>query len=241
MVAKKKKLESRFRSLHKNIMVDLELKKVSVGDLLHSLRFLPSGLRQEYMKPINVMFEDLRREKEVSEIFLYLNPLVSFLDYGLTEYLIDEFGSNTLKKKMNDYSGDVVQFMKETTVKEMLGYWPDTQEIPPNYTMLKVKINEDPKTYTLYDVDQLRKQYCCGKMVDLFCKTNGLKMSNSFIVECLVPSGLVPQWDEYARQLDSSSMVQLPLRRKSQSISDELSNSPLCSGVALVVCVLYTD
>ena len=193
------KLDSRFRSLHRKIESRLELKKVTVKKLIRSLSVLPYAIEQEYKQTITEKLQDLRKEEEVSDIFcFYINPLVSFMDYGLTKHIIDQFGSNTLKKEMNDYSEDVVQFMKKTTVKQLMDYWPGPQEIPQNYTRLMVTINEDPKTYTLYEVDQLRKLYCSElKMSTLTFKTIGLKMSNSFIVEWLVPSALVP-----AKQLD---------------------------------------
>ena len=198
------KLDSRFRSLHGKIESGLELKKVTVKKLIRSLSVLPYDIEQEYKQTITEKLQDLRKEEEVSDIFcFYINPLVSFMDYGLTKHIIDQFGSNTLKKEMNEYSKDVVQFMKKTTVKQLMDYWPGQQEIHPNYTMLKVTINKDSKTYTLYDVDQLRRLYCSElKMSTLTFKTIGLKMSNSFIVEWLVPSALVPQLVESARQID---------------------------------------
>ena len=203
MVTRTNELDSRFRLLHRKIESELELKKVTVRKLLRSLSILPYYIEQEYKQTITEKLQDLRKEEDVSDIFcFYINPLVSFMDYGLTKHIIDQFGSNTLKKEMNDYSEDVVRFMKKTTVTKMMDHWPGPQDIHPNYTMLMVTINEDPKTYTLYDVDKLRKQYCGQlKMSTLTFKTIGLKMSNSFIVEWLVPSALVPQLVECATQL----------------------------------------
>ena len=204
MATRIKELESRFRSLHRKIESELESKKVTVKKLIRSLTLLPYHLEGEYGKTFLDKHPDLRKEEEVSDIFcFYLNYLVSFMDYGLTKYIIDEFGSNTLKKEMNEYSKDVVQFMKKTTVQKMMDHWPGQQEIHPNYTRLMVTINENPKTYTLYEVDQLRRRYCSElKMSTLTFKTIGLKMSNSFIVEWLVPSALVLKLMESAKQLD---------------------------------------
>ena len=183
---------------------ELELKKVTVRKLIRSLSLLPYDIEQEYKQTITEKLPDLHKEEEVSDIFcLYINPLVSFMDYGLTKHIIDQYGSNTLKKEMNDYSEDVVQFMKKATVKEMMNHWPGTQKIPPNYSVLMVTINENPKMYTLYDVDKLRKLYCSElKMSTLTFKTIRLKMSNSFIVEWLVPSALVPHLVESAKQVN---------------------------------------
>ena len=203
MVTRVNALEQQFRILHGRLESELEVKKVTVQNLINSLTFLPSELRQEYEETILNKLPDLCREEEVSDLFLYLNPLVSFLDYGLTEYIINTFGSQNLKKKMKEYSEDVVEFMKKTTVKTLMDYWSGPQKIPQNYSILKAKVDKDTNTYTLYEVDQLRKCFCREVKLDaLVVKTVGLKMANSFIIEWLVPSVLVSSLLESARQLD---------------------------------------
>ena len=185
-------------------MSELGSGTISVQELLNSLTLLPFELLQEYDEKIVKKLPDLLGEKEVSYIFIHLNPLVSFLDYGLIKYIIDQFGSDLLKKKMDEYHKDVIVFMKNTTVKQLMDHWSGPQKVSQNYYVLKAKINKDPKTYTLYELDQLRKQYCSElKMATLYFKIIGLKMANSFIVEWLVPSALVPQLVASSRKLDS--------------------------------------
>ena len=91
----------------------------------------------------------------MSDLFYHLSPLVDFLCYGLLEYVINEFGSETLKKHVMSYSDDVLVFMKKTTIKQLMNIWPGQQEIPPNFSTLKANIDEDPSTYTLYKLEQL--------------------------------------------------------------------------------------
>ena len=195
-------LDGQFRHLHERILAELEDKKVSLSKLIHSLTLLPPELTLEYKKAIDNKLLDLRREAVVDDFFYHLNPLINFLSYGLLKHIIDQFGSNTLKIMMNDYSKDVIQFMKKTTVKQLMDHWPGQHEIPPNFSKLRAKIDEDPTTYTLYQLDQLRKRYCCElKLTDLVFVIIGLETTNSFIVEWLVPSALVPQLVESAKQL----------------------------------------
>ena len=59
------------------------------------------------------MFPVLRRESTINDLFYHLSPLVDFLTYGLLKYVIDEFGSNTLKKKIVSYSDDILTFVKK--------------------------------------------------------------------------------------------------------------------------------
>ena len=202
-------LERQFRQIHENLLTELEDKNVCIKKLLRSLTLLPTEIRVDYMKAITEKFPDLRRESTISDLFYHLSPLVDFLSYGLLKYIIDEFGSNTLKKKMVSYSDDVLVFMKKTTVKQLMSVWPGQQEIPPTFSKLRAKIDENPSTYTLYDLDQLRKRFCSGvKLSDIVLVLIGLETSNSFIAEWLIPSALIPRLMESARMLDYGFYLQ---------------------------------
>ena len=196
-------LERQFRQLHDNLLTELEDKKVSLSKLLRSLTLLPTEIRIEYKAAITEMFPVLRRESTISDLFYHLSPLVDFLSYGLLKYIIHEFGSNCLKKMMVSYSDDILAFVKKTTVKQLMNVWPGQQEVPPNFSKLQARINEDPSKYTLYELDQLRKRFCSEiKLTDIVLVLIGLEASNSFIAEWLIPSTLVPQLIDSIRELN---------------------------------------
>ena len=242
-------LECQFRVLHGRILSELEENATKVSDILQSVTLLPTRISQEYKPAISEILPDLRRETTISDIFYHLNPLVNFLGYGLLEYIIHKFGSNTLKKMTNDYGEHVVAFMKTTTVKYLIDHWPGRQDIPPNYSKLKAKIDEDPTTYTLYRLDQLRRRYCCElKLTDIVCVIIGVEMANSFIVEWLFPSALVPQLMESARKLDSGfylreRMLKVVIGEKQifPFLQDSESQMPsLQDTAAMVTVILYS-
>ena len=196
-------LDCRFRSLHGKILSELESKKVPIRRLITSLTLLPIELRLEYSKTISEKLSDLRGEKEACDLFYHLNPLVNFLDYHLIKFIIDQFGSNSLKCMIKSYSDDVLAFMKKTTVKQLMDHWPGQQEIPPNFSKLKAKIDEDPTTYTLYQLDQLRRHLCSGiKLTEVVLVIIGLEKAKSFFAVWLIPSALVPKLMKSARKLD---------------------------------------
>ena len=196
-------LERLFSVLHEGILAELEEKQTKVSDILHSVTLLPIAITPEYKPAITEIFPDLRRETTIGELFYHISPMVDFLGYGLLEYIINKFGSNTLKNMMAKYGEVVVQFMKKTTVKQLMDHWPGKQEIPPNFSKLQAKIDQDRTTYSLYRLDQLRKRYCCElKLSNLIFVIIGLEVANSFIVEWLVPSALVPQLEKFARQVN---------------------------------------
>ena len=196
-------LESQFRLLHGMLLTELEERRTPVSKLLHSLNLLPAGIRPQYKSTITELFPDLRRETRISDVFYHLSPLVDFLSYDLLKYIIEEFGSNTLKVKMKTYSDEVLKFVKETTVKQLMDVWTGHQEIPPHFSKLRAKIDEDPTTYTLYQLDQLRRRFCGGvKLTDVVLVLIGLEATNSFIAEWLVPSTLMPHLMESSRGLE---------------------------------------
>ena len=202
-------LECQFRQIHDNLITELEDKKVSVKKMLHYLTLLPTEIRVDYKPAITEMFPDLRRETTISDLFYHLSPLVDFLSYGLLKYIIDEFGSKNLKSKLVSYSDNVLVFMKKITVKELMSVWHGQQEIPPTFSKLKAKIDENPSTYTLYDLDQLRKRFCSAiKLTDIVLVLIGLEMSNSFIAEWLIPSAYIHQLIKSARKFDYGFYLQ---------------------------------
>ena len=85
--------------------------------LLDTLTSLPLSLKKEYESSIVRHVSNIMNEKEINKLFtVHLNPLLSFIDYGLIEYFIKKFGSEKLKKDMRSYCSEIKMFMKETTI-----------------------------------------------------------------------------------------------------------------------------
>lgn len=198
--------ESRFKTIRKNIVSDLDFKKISVRDILQSLRMLPIELQPEYERAISKKLPDLREEKEAGDLFLFhLNPLVNFIDYHLVEYIIKEFGCNTLKIEIRSYADDIDVFMRETTVKELIEHckWPGKQKKSPEFSKLIAKIDGNQAKYTLYELNELRRRFCGGvKMTEIVFVLIGLESSNSFLAMWMFPSCLVTRLMDAAKSLD---------------------------------------
>ena len=110
---------------------------------------------------------------------------------------------------MKSYSDDILLFMKKTTVKQLMDVWPGQQEIPPNLSKLRAKIDEDPTTYTLYQLDQVRRRFCGAvRLTEVVLILIGLEAANSFFVEWLTPSALIPQLNCFTRQVNFGFYLQ---------------------------------
>ena len=247
MLSRINDLERQFRHLHGKILTELEDNHIPVSHVLTYLTLLPTGIRKEYEALITEMFPDLRKEATISELFYHLNPLMDFIGYGLLKYIINQFGSNTLMKLMDSYSQKVVDFMQNTTVKQLMDHWSGEHEPPPNFSKLMAKIDEDPTTYTLYQLDRLRRRFCSEvKLTNLVSMIIGLDMSNSFIVEWLFPSALVQHLMESARGLDFTFyvhehilMMMVDEKQIFPILQDSKPKDPALQPVAASVMVIY--
>ena len=126
----------------------------------HHLTTLPPDLRQEHYQFIQ---QHLKETQDPVEIFLELSMYWDFVNYSLLEHVINEFGSDQLKADMRQYVADLEEFRKTTTVAQFAKHWNGKRgtEIPhPHFTELMAKLPEDPSTYTLQDLETLRRDTC---------------------------------------------------------------------------------
>ena len=155
------KLEKQFASLQRRLMSELNANsEVSPEILLESLTLLPVALRYEYQELILENLPTLEKADSIRKIFSLLNPHISFIDYHLVEYLVDEFGSRRLKHDMAVFIAAVEVFYDETTVDQLMDFWPGQCDIPPHFEVLRAVIDENPGRMTLRRVDNLRKEFC---------------------------------------------------------------------------------
>ena len=192
-----KKLEKQFSSLRKRFTSELEKNdEGSLEELLDSLTFLPIELRAEYSTSVVAKKEIFEQgECNIRKIFRHLKDLLSFIDYRLLQFLIEEFGSEPLQKDMSAYAKDVEVFLDETTVQQLMDQWPaGRQEIPQNFEKIETVIGKDPSAYTLRELDNLRRRFCCeSRLYEIVFILIRVGRSNSFIVSWAVPSIFVSQ------------------------------------------------
>ena len=95
-------LETQFDDLQTRIMNELSTKPgITAKALLSKLTGLLLSLRKEYESSIAKRIHGMRTETQIDDLFIFhLKPLSSFMDYGLIDYFIKQFGSDGLKKDM---------------------------------------------------------------------------------------------------------------------------------------------
>ena len=196
-------LEEQFGDLHNQLVKELTDRRISVDNLLQALTLLPFAFRKQYESAIQSMLPELENRDDISNLFHRLNPLFTFIDYKLLQYLVSKFGSAELKKKMTLYVEKVHLFKKGTTVSELIDYWPSLDLPHLNYCQLRAKFDGDPRTYTLEKLDYFRGRFYNHVKLSDFVSVSILMLvepTNSFVAVWYVPSAIVHELMEAVRQ-----------------------------------------
>ena len=168
--------------------------ELSPAILVNSLTLLPIALRTEYQKFVSENLKTLEKAESIEEIFHHLNLHFTFIDYRLLEHLIKKYGSKQLKRNMSAYARAIQVFLDETTVQQLMDHWPGRRDIPPHFEELIAVIDEDPCTYTLRKLDNLRKKFCSEtRLSEIVLVLIGVGKKCSFTLSWGVPSIFVPQ------------------------------------------------
>ena len=208
IASKIESLVDRFDSLRTRIRLELEAKPdMAVPTILDKLTSLPPLLKKEYYdSSIKKEIPSMCSETQINKLFIvHLNPLTSFIDYGLIEYVIKKFGSDALQRDMRSYCEEMIVFMKETTIKQLINHLPGETEIPPKFSLIKANVGQNASECTLEELNIIRKRYCSEvKLSKIVFHLVAVVESNSFIVRWLVPSALVSDIMKSARTIDQS-------------------------------------
>ena len=207
IASKTETLEDRFDDLRTRIRSELSTKPgINAKEVLSKLTCLPLLLKKEYESSIEKCIHEMRTETQIDDLFIvHLNPLTSFIDYGLIEYVIMKFGSDDLKRDMRSYCSEMIEFMKETTIKQLIDHLPGQTEIPPKFSLIEAKIGEDASKCMLEHFNNIRKRYCSEiQLSDIIFHLVAVVESNSFIVRWLVPSALFDDIVKSTRNVDQS-------------------------------------
>ena len=199
-------LEKQFLSLQEELLSELVTNEaITPQTLLRSLIILPVSLQAEYKKFILENLPTLKRADSIDLIFAHLSFHFTFIDYGLLKHLVEKFGGEQLKQNMSAYAGAVQVFLDETTVQQLMDYWPGRQDIPPHFEEVKAVVYQNPKVYSLRDLDNLRRNLCGEtKLSEMVFILKRVGKVNSFSVSWLVASVLVSELIESLSRMDES-------------------------------------
>ena len=185
-------LEEQFSSMQRKLLSELTTNsEVSPETLVDSL---PVALRAEYHKFVFDNLDTLESAASIRNIFHHINLHFTFIDHGLMGHLIGVFGSEQLRRDMTAYSVKMKSFLSQTTVLQLMDHCPGQRDIPPHFEELMAVIDGDPSTYTLQQLDDLRRRLCSKtRLSETIFVLIGVGKKNSFVVRWVFPSIFVPR------------------------------------------------
>ena len=186
------------------LLKELKQSGVEATDIVDHISVLPLPLIPECHMRTKESIDEIEKLKTLTSLFQFLNGEVwNFIDYHLLEYVISEFGSQRLKQCMQQYAIDLKEYKNHATVHEFIQFWP-TRQKPPNYDDITVKLDKDPKLYTMRELDEFRQSLSVEfwpRLSDYakFVTYHYSHAEGSFIVTWILPPGLVSEFEAVAR------------------------------------------
>ena len=186
-------LEKRFTNIQIAARKELESREGTVELVKDQLTAMP--LQRKDQSTIRAIARRKRPFQNLTELFVYLNTRCwNFLEYHLLKQLIVNTCSEKLKRKVKTYVEDVQNFQRNTTITEFLKYRRHMAKekcIPESYKKLKMTHNINPDSYTLADLEKLRKKTCDHvKLSDFALQMYSIE-PHCIIVEWMIPEEIV--------------------------------------------------
>ena len=199
-----KEFDRRFRNLRKIALEEITEKGVTVTEFRQTLMNLPSPITNENKDFIISKYFLFEKAESIESIFLYLNFYLSFIDFSLLEHIIEQFGSDSLKRDMSSYAEDMRHFRMNTPVSEALDHLPKILDAPADHSRLTVKFDFDVQTATLEDVDTYRKRFASEFLLSQLALSLFDLQESSLLVTWLVPAAVGAMISDQVQKKTSS-------------------------------------
>ena len=156
-----KELQNELESVRNDVQTFLEEKHKDNPEYLPTLRnaiaFLPASTRVEQIPLLGWKQQtEVSSAASFSAVFALLKHLCEFPDSSLLEHIVRLFGSDQLKSKMNAYQEQIQAFRAHTKVSDFAKTYPKESVLPPDFSILTVKLGREWHLSTLEDIEQLR-------------------------------------------------------------------------------------
>ena len=184
------KFETRFMDLQTKALDEIDEKQITVTQFRRKLMIMPSSIKSENKDFILSKHSLFEKAESIESIFVHLNFYLSYIDFSLLEHIIEQFGSDSLKRDMSSYAEDMRQFRMKTSVSEALDHLPRSSDAPAGYSRLTVKFDCDVHTATLEDLETYRKRFASDFLLSQLALSLFELQESSLLVTWLVPAAV---------------------------------------------------
>ena len=150
--------ESKFRNFVDQAYQEVN-SKMDPSVFLSRFTCLPVSARTQHRSFIEEKLTNIPPPVTFVNIWTKLNLYWDFLNYGLLEHVISNFGSQDLKHNMQEYIHELSTFKETTRLCDFIESWPCRDEYPPEDRLKKVVVKMQHKwsQCTLRDVESFKK------------------------------------------------------------------------------------
>ena len=150
--------ESKFRTFVLETYQEIN-SKMDPSAFLSCITCLPVSVRTQHRSFIEEKLTNIPPPVTFAKIWTILNLYWDFLNYGLLEHVISNFGSEDLKQNMQEYVHELSVFKQTTRLCDFIECWPCRDDEPPEDRLKKVvvKMRHEWSQCTLKDVESFKK------------------------------------------------------------------------------------
>ena len=133
--------------------------KMDPSVFLSCITCLPVSARTQHRSFIEEKLTNIPPPVTFVNIWTKLNLYWDFLNYGLLEHVISNFGSAELKQNMQEYVHELSVFKQTTRLCDFIESWPCRDDEPPEDRLKKVvvKMKHEWSQCTIQDVESFKK------------------------------------------------------------------------------------
>ena len=150
--------ESKFRTFVLETYQEMN-SKMDPSVFLSCITCLPVSARTQHRSFIEEKLTNIPPPVTFVNIWTKLNLYWDFLNYGLLEHVISNFGSAELKQNMQEYVHELSVFKQTTRLCDFIESWPCRDDEPPEDRLKKVvvKMKHEWSQCTIQDVESFKK------------------------------------------------------------------------------------
>ena len=150
--------ESKFRTFVDQAYQEVN-SKMDPSVFLYRITCLPVSARTQHQSFIEEKLTNIPQPVTFVNIWTKLNLYWDFLNYGLLEHVVTNFGSQDLKQNIQEYIHELSTFKETTRLCDFIESWPCRDDSPPEDRLKKVvvKMKHEWSRCTLQDVESFKK------------------------------------------------------------------------------------
>ena len=151
-----------FRSLINTVEKSMIDRSISAEDVVNEIKNIPTILNLKLGDCLWDRAPKIFEAKSIKLLFLALSVLWDYLNPGLAEFIVKEFGSKPDKKITEAYKKHLEEFRKRVTLVEYINA-DHAEKSNPNrsiYTEMITKFGSEWESKTLQDAEEYKTKVC---------------------------------------------------------------------------------